>query len=75
VEASEVNVRIENDELGSYFILFYFFSFYFFSFYFLLSYNKTKKTKCDTITGHMSWSQEVTQSCNVEKGIEGSETR
>jgi len=45
-------VRIENNGLGFYFILFYF--------NFIFSYlveNKTKKTKCDTIKGHMIWSQ------------------
>ena len=41
-----------------------------FYFIFIFSYligNKMKKTKCDTITGHMIWSQ--------KKGIEGSRAR
>ena len=50
-------------------------NFILFSFYFLLSYNKTKKTKCNGITSHMTWSQEVIQSCDAEKGIKGSRTR
>jgi len=44
-------VRIENDGLGFYFILFYF--------TFIFSYlveNKMKKTKCDGVTGHIIWS-------------------
>ena len=40
------HVRIENDGLGFYFIFFSFFIG-----------NKMKKTKCDIITGHMTWSQ------------------
>jgi len=48
-------------------ILFYLLLFYFpFIFSYLIG-NKTKKTKCDTITGHMILSQ--------KKGIEGSGTR
>ena len=44
-------VRIEDEGLGFHFI---FFHFPFIFSYFLL---KRKKTKCDIITGHMTWSQ------------------
>jgi len=75
LEASYINpytivVRIENDRLGFYFILFYF--------SFIFSYlveNKTKKTKCDIVTGHMNMVTEVTWSRDIEKGIEGSGIR
>ena len=40
--------------------------FYFILFAFLIG-NKTKKTKCDTVTGHMIWSQ--------KKDVKGSGTR
>ena len=46
-------VRIGNNELSSYFI---FLSFFSFIFSYLIE-NKIKKTKCDTVTGHMIWSQ------------------
>ena len=44
-----LSVRIKNNRLGFYFILFYFY------FSDLIG-NKTKKIKCDTVTGHMIWS-------------------
>jgi len=40
------SVRIENNKLSFYFILFYFIFSY-------LVENKIKKTKCDTVTDHM----------------------
>ena len=51
-------------------LLFYFILLLLFYFAFIFSYligNKTKKTKCDTVTGHMIWSQ--------KKSVEGSGTR
>ena len=48
------SVRIKNNGPSFYFI----FSYFPFIFsYFLSKEYKTKKTKCDTITGHMTWSQ------------------
>ena len=61
VLTDNITIRIENNELSFYFILFLF------SLIFLLEY-KTKKTKCDTVT-------EVTHSHNTKKGIEDSGTR
>ena len=68
----KVNVIIENDGLDFYFILFYFICFYLLLFYFILIFsyligNKMKKTKCDTVTGHMTWSH--------KKEVKGSGTR
>jgi len=47
-------VRSEDDGLDLYFILFYFTLIYS---YFLLKEYNIKKTKCDTVTGHIMQSQ------------------
>ena len=48
------SVRIKDNKLGFYFI---FSHFPFIFSYFLLKEYKTKKTKCDTVTGYMTWTQ------------------
>jgi len=52
-------VRIENNGLGFYFILFFFYFSFIFLFSFLLSYIEKgqRRQKCDTITSHMIQSQ------------------
>jgi len=69
-----VTVRIEDDGLSFHFILFYFILFYFpfiFSYFFIEEY-KMKKTKCDTVTGHMIQSQKSHAHVIWENNVEGS---